>query len=203
MPAGLPIYAATFNLNFTGSVGGDTVAYTGDQNNLFSVACGTISGNAGYNYCQGEIDGDLLPGPTRASVTSPSMPYFTSSGYQADFVNAQNQIVAILQINPSGGCLDSGGATVTCGVAAILLSSLTGGALSNSVVSSFSNIPVSGTFTVTGANQTAILLDWSNGRVDDLNAQITGQSAPEPATIGFVGAALFPLWLIRRRNRKA
>jgi hypothetical protein len=195
----LPIYAAPLNLNFVSSSGSNTVSYSGDQSNWFQPGCGASANYGGYNYCGGLLLGNLLPG-TRASVISPNMPYATSNGYQFDFTNAQNRVVAILSISPSSGCSGSGGSTVTCGINAEFVTSTNGGQVPTALMQAFAGIPLLGSTTVDGFNQTAFVVNWSDGRVDAINAQFTAQATPEPATLGLVTAALFPLWLVRRRR---
>ena len=192
----LPVYASPLQLNFFDLNNVDSAVYTGDQNNWFEPSCGTVSDFGGYQDCQGTILGNLLTG-TRASIVSPILP-LNSSGFYFDFLDMAGGIKDIIAINPSDGCLGE----VTCGIFALVLSSLNGGALPAGLVNTFSsaNIPLAGSVTENGTLLTAFSLTWSDGRTDNINLEVAG--VPEPATFEMIAAAaLFWLTLARKGIR--
>lgn len=198
-----PMFCAPiYSVDFRRSQAENSVAYTGNSDNWHSVICGTTANFGGYAYCGAQLAGDYLV-DTRGALIAPSLPFLGGGGYRFNILNAQNDITGILSIFASSGCIPSGGGDiVTCGVGLQLITSLNGEALSNSLVSTFSNFTVSGSGVATGASQTAFTLSWSNDRVDNVNFQIESQAIPEPSTLLLAATALIPLWRFRRHTRR-
>jgi hypothetical protein len=190
----LPVCASqTYQVNFTDSQNIDSGSYTGDQSNWIETGCGT-SASPAYNYCEGDLLGDLLTG-TRAGLVSPNIP-FDTVGFQFDILNAQSAIIALVLVEPANGCSGSGG-TVTCGLSVQFLTSQNGGPISSALLSSLASIPVSGSVIANGTNQTAYTLSWSDGRVDTVN--FTLSPAPEPSTAGMIVVGVLLGVGLRRR----